>query len=143
MGEDFTQAGAGEDLPEVVIQRILPGLEIVPGAGLLGVLLFVHLARAGGIEPPLPGWKPAIRPRKPVCCRYTKPAVLSGSGRRESNPRLRTGGTPNQDLKSCVLPLHYTRQILFRPQIYTKIVKRKRNLQENLHSFHTLPIIPL
>ena len=34
------------------------------------------------------------------------------SGWRESNPRLRTGGTPNQDLKSCVLPLHYTRMMV-------------------------------
>ena len=37
----------------------------------LGVLN--HLAWAGGVEPPLPGWKPAIRPRKPACYRYTMP----------------------------------------------------------------------
>ena len=73
VSKDFTQTGAGEDFPEVVVQRIFPGFEIVPGAGLLGMLHLVHLARAGGIEPPLPGWKPAIRPRKPVCCHYTKP----------------------------------------------------------------------
>ncbi len=31
------------------------------------------------------------------------------SGRRDSNPHLRTGYTPNQALKACVLPLHYVR----------------------------------
>ena len=73
------------------------------------VYTFFLLARAGGLEPPLSDWKPTFRPRKPVCYLYTMPALASGWW--ESNPRLRTGDAPNQDLKSCVLPLHYTRSL--------------------------------
>ena len=107
------------------------------------------MARAGGVEPPLPGWKPAIRPRKPVCYRYTMPACADCAwhGQAESNHLYRVGSRQSgpeslratvtlcprvpllleretgiepapahwryadQDLKSCVLPLHYSRAI--------------------------------
>ena len=78
--ENWPELRPREYLSKVGIQRIFPGLVIIPGTRLL-YPFFIHLERVTGIEPALAYW------------------IYAG-----------------QDLKSCVLPLHYTR-------LDTKIIK--------------------